>query len=186
MRALFFVFLMVAACSAPNSARAQQAETLADNVENGRHLAILMCSSCHVVSPDQLIEPTLRPAAPPFDSVAQRRSTTAQTIRSFLARHDAPKYRQPSRHAEPGTRRLPNKASGRLHFESAHAICGRRGSRAVCVVPGIMSRKDRAPGAAARPDGCATAAYGKRRGIIGRSSSSSAHRSIRRAGTATS
>ena len=105
---------------------------------------------------------------------------------TVVSRHDAPKYRQPSRHAEPGTGRLPNKTSDRLHFESAHATCGRRGSRAVYAAPGIMSREDRAPGATARSNGCATAACGKRRGIIGRSASPSAHRSIRRAGVATS
>lgn len=84
MRALFLAFLTIAACSTPTLAQGQQSGSTPDDVLNGHHLAILMCSSCHVVSPDQLVEPSLHPPAPPFVSVAQRRSTSGATIRTFL------------------------------------------------------------------------------------------------------
>lgn len=86
MRKLFFVTLAtvaISACSALGSARAQQAAS--DDIRNGHYLAVLMCSTCHVIGPDQSIEPVLRPPAPSFESLAQRNTTNAEQIRSFLA-----------------------------------------------------------------------------------------------------
>ena len=85
MRRLFVAFLTIAACSTLAPAQGQQVGSVADDVLNGHHLAIVMCSSCHVVGPDQLIGPILQPPAPSFDSVAQRRTTSAATIQAFLA-----------------------------------------------------------------------------------------------------
>ena len=57
----------------------------ADDVAQGHHLATLICSACHLAAPDQPFEPILRPPAPSFDSIAQRASTTTESIQKFLA-----------------------------------------------------------------------------------------------------
>ncbi len=62
-----------------------QANSVSDEVEKGHHLTALICSSCHIAGPDQSIEPILRPPAPSFESIAQRSTTNADTIRTFLA-----------------------------------------------------------------------------------------------------
>lgn len=84
MRASFFAFLALGAWSASTIAQAQQVGGVSDDVQNGHHLAVLMCSNCHVISPYQSIEPILRPPAPSFESIAQRSTTSADTIRTFL------------------------------------------------------------------------------------------------------
>jgi len=56
-----------------------------DDVEKGRHLADLICANCHVVAPDQTLQPVLRPPAPSFESIARRSTTNADAIRTFLA-----------------------------------------------------------------------------------------------------
>jgi hypothetical protein len=56
-----------------------------NEVEQGHHLATLICSACHVAAPDQDFEPILRPPAPPFASIAQRRDLTADFLQTFLS-----------------------------------------------------------------------------------------------------
>lgn len=65
------------------SAWAQAAGT-ADEVSKGHHLAIMLCADCHVVAPDQPNVPTLHPAAPSFDYIAQRPTTNIDSLRNFL------------------------------------------------------------------------------------------------------
>jgi mono/diheme cytochrome c family protein len=84
MRALCFAFLAISAFSALATAQAQQASSAADDVQKGRYLAGLICSICHVAGPDQLVEPILRPPAPSFETIAQRSTTSADSIRTFL------------------------------------------------------------------------------------------------------
>ena len=84
MRALCFAFLAISAFSVLATAQAQQASSAADDVEKGRYLAGLICSICHVAGPDQLVEPVLRPPAPSFETIAQRSTTSADSIRAFL------------------------------------------------------------------------------------------------------
>src|SRR4249919_3680129 len=57
----------------------------ADDVAQGHHLATLICSACHVAALDQPFEPILRPPAPSFESIAQRASTTSESVQKFLA-----------------------------------------------------------------------------------------------------
>src|SRR6516162_10617461 len=57
----------------------------ADDVVQGHHLATLICSACHLAALDQPFEPILRPPAPSFDSIAQRASTTGESVQQFLA-----------------------------------------------------------------------------------------------------
>jgi len=85
MRTLFLAFLAVGACSALAAAQAQQASGLSDDLQNGHYLAVLICSNCHVASPDQSIEPVLQPPAPSLESIAKRSTTSSDTIRAFLA-----------------------------------------------------------------------------------------------------
>lgn len=56
-----------------------------DDVRKGHHLAILLCTGCHVVAPDQEYPPTLNPPAPSFASIAQRKDVTADSLREFLS-----------------------------------------------------------------------------------------------------
>ena len=73
-----FIFLM-AGCLAWG-----QAVSTTDDVPKGRHLAIMLCTTCHVVAPDQPYKPTLDPPAPSFELIAQRRDINADSLRHFL------------------------------------------------------------------------------------------------------
>ena len=84
MRAFCFAFLAIAAFSALATAQAQPASGAADDLQNGRYLADLVCSICHVTGPDQSVEPVLHPPAPSFEAIAQRSTTSAHSIRTFL------------------------------------------------------------------------------------------------------
>lgn len=55
-----------------------------DEVAQGHHLATLICSPCHVAAKDQPFEPILRPPAPAFEALAQRRAVTEDFLRKFL------------------------------------------------------------------------------------------------------
>jgi mono/diheme cytochrome c family protein len=86
MRRLFLACLAVVACSALAAAQSPQATSFSSyDVENGRQLAALICSNCHVAGPDQLVEPIPQPPAPSFESIAQRSTISSDTIRTFLA-----------------------------------------------------------------------------------------------------
>ena len=61
-----------------------QEPSSSDEVLKGRHLAVVLCSNCHVAGPDQLVEPVLRPPASPFESIAQRDTTSMDSIRTFM------------------------------------------------------------------------------------------------------
>jgi mono/diheme cytochrome c family protein len=61
-----------------------QDSTNADEARQGRHLATLLCISCHLVAPDQPYAPTLVPPAPTFQSIAQRKDATARSLTHFL------------------------------------------------------------------------------------------------------
>src|ERR1035437_4634756 len=84
MRVLRLAFLAISVYSALATAQAQQASGAADDLQNGRYLAGLICSICHVAGPDQSVEPVLRPPAPSFETIAQRSTTSADSIRTFL------------------------------------------------------------------------------------------------------
>ena len=73
-----FAFWLIA-----GSASGQAVDTTND-VGKGRHLAIMLCTTCHVVAPDQPYAPTLNPPAPSFESIAQRSETDGDSLRKFL------------------------------------------------------------------------------------------------------
>ena len=83
--ALFLAIFVIAGCLALTLAQAQQAGGVSNDVQKGHYLAVLMCSNCHVISRDQSIEPVLQPPAPSFESIAQRSSTSSETLGTFLA-----------------------------------------------------------------------------------------------------
>src|SRR5271168_2818704 len=61
-----------------------QAVGTADEVSKGRHLATMLCTTCHVVAPDQPYAPTLNPPVPSFVSIAQRLRIDMASLRKFL------------------------------------------------------------------------------------------------------
>jgi Cytochrome c len=61
-----------------------QAVGTADEVSKGRHLATMLCTTCHVAAPDQPYAPTLNPPAPSFASIAQRPGVDMTSLRKFL------------------------------------------------------------------------------------------------------
>jgi mono/diheme cytochrome c family protein len=70
-----------------NSAGSQQADVVPD-VQEGYRLAVGICSACHLAARDQRFEPALQPPAPSFESIAQRVTTNADSIRTFLKTTD--------------------------------------------------------------------------------------------------
>jgi len=55
-----------------------------DDVRKGRHLALMLCIECHVVSLEQPYAPILNPPAPSFESIASRDRNNAASLRTFL------------------------------------------------------------------------------------------------------
>ena len=55
------------------------------NPTRGHELALRICTGCHMVAPDQQDSPILRPPAPDFRVIANRRTTTADSLRTFIS-----------------------------------------------------------------------------------------------------
>ena len=64
-------------------ARAQDATGGADSHE-GQTIAVHVCATCHVASPEQSGPPILQPPAPSFRSIANRPGVTAESLRTFV------------------------------------------------------------------------------------------------------
>ena len=56
-----------------------------ENVQKGRHIAEVVCWTCHVVAQNQEFAPILQPPAPTFASIARRSNITADYLRMFIA-----------------------------------------------------------------------------------------------------
>jgi mono/diheme cytochrome c family protein len=61
-----------------------QQGTRADEVSKGHHLAVMICSICHLAAPDQARLPRLKPPGPSFASIAQRPGTDEQSLTTFI------------------------------------------------------------------------------------------------------
>jgi mono/diheme cytochrome c family protein len=72
-------FLPFLLASSP-SARAQEAQEVAQ----GRAIALKVCAACHVAAEDQAQAPQLKPPAPPFAEIAARPDVTEPFLREFL------------------------------------------------------------------------------------------------------
>ncbi len=61
-----------------------QAGNAADDVSKGHYLAVMICATCHVAAPDQPQLPFLKPPAPSFASIAQRKDIDEESLSKFL------------------------------------------------------------------------------------------------------
>jgi mono/diheme cytochrome c family protein len=82
MRTIVAVFGLVFLSASPGWG--QELGSAAD-VQKGRDLAVLICANCHVAARNQRYEPILRPPAPSFESIAQRKNIDATWLEAFLA-----------------------------------------------------------------------------------------------------
>jgi mono/diheme cytochrome c family protein len=64
------------------SARAQPYTN--EDIQKGHQLAATICAVCHVAAPDQAYAPIMKPPAPSFESIAQRKDTTPDSLRLFM------------------------------------------------------------------------------------------------------
>ncbi len=76
--------MLISLAALTGVASSQDVGGAADDVQQGHHLAIVICSNCHVAASDQPYPPILRPPAPSFASIAQRSTINADSVRSFL------------------------------------------------------------------------------------------------------
>jgi mono/diheme cytochrome c family protein len=63
---------------------AQATPPVMGDANDGRRLALMVCSACHVISPTQEFKPILQPAAPSFGRIANQPHTTAASLRHFI------------------------------------------------------------------------------------------------------
>jgi hypothetical protein len=80
--------LTVLAVFAAWSARAAKEQPAEGNVQAGRAFALLACTGCHVVAPDQPFKPVYQgpPNPPDFKDIANQPGTTADSLRHYLER----------------------------------------------------------------------------------------------------
>ena len=80
--------LAVIAVSAAWTVPAANAQTkpVEGSVEAGRSMALLACTGCHVVAPDQPFKPVYAPPPrpPDFKQIANRPNTTAASLQHYL------------------------------------------------------------------------------------------------------
>lgn len=78
------IWLVASVAAAPAALAQDNAFTAAD-VSAGHTLAIKVCAVCHLAAPDQRAKPMLKPPAPPFATIMQRKDLTAESLRIFLS-----------------------------------------------------------------------------------------------------
>ena len=85
MRAASTSFLasLLALSVAVGSASAQPS-TNADDVSAGHHLAVEICSICHLAAADQPRAPILKPPGPPLAAFVQGKDVTAASLTNFI------------------------------------------------------------------------------------------------------
>jgi mono/diheme cytochrome c family protein len=62
----------------------QSAALNAEDVQKGHELAIHICAVCHAAAPDQPAQPIMRPPAPSFASIVQKKTFDAESLTRFL------------------------------------------------------------------------------------------------------
>ena len=68
----------------------------------GEHVARVVCSACHVVADNQEFPPLLSPPAPSFKAIANRPTTSLESVKHFvLTTHWDPPYDMPLRMPSP-------------------------------------------------------------------------------------
>ena len=53
-------------------------------IARGENIAQLICANCHVVAPNQQVEPILEQPTPSFEEIANRPATTEKSLTTFL------------------------------------------------------------------------------------------------------
>ena len=87
MKARRFAALIVIAVSAAWTAPANgQTKLVEGSAEAGRSMALLACTGCHLVAPDQPFKPVYAPPPhpPDFKQIANRPNTTAASLQHYL------------------------------------------------------------------------------------------------------
>ncbi len=56
-----------------------------DEVQKGRQFVALVCSYCHVATPEQKVLPVRQPPAKSFETIANQRNFSAEWLRNFLS-----------------------------------------------------------------------------------------------------
>jgi hypothetical protein len=74
--------LFVALCAVPCPAWGQA--VFSDDMNTGHHLASMLCDECHIAARDQSYPPTRDPPAPSFESIAQRKDVSPESLEHFL------------------------------------------------------------------------------------------------------
>jgi mono/diheme cytochrome c family protein len=90
----------LSACLCALTLGAGAQEPHAPDVSAGRSLALAVCTACHLVVPDQGMEPIPNPPAPPFPSIVNRPGTTAESLLQFM-RGSHPVLASPGRMPNP-------------------------------------------------------------------------------------
>ncbi len=75
-----------AAAAAPNAMQQPASPVSESDANQGRNLALIICTACHVIAADQPLQPTLQPPAPDFHAIANRPATTENSLHDFLVR----------------------------------------------------------------------------------------------------
>ena len=75
--------LILVLVAAVTTAQAQP-QDVAGDINAGHNVALNTCSTCHVAAADQPFAPMLLRPAPNFRDLANRPSTSAQSLRQFL------------------------------------------------------------------------------------------------------
>lgn len=60
------------------------ASAFAQDVGRGEQLAMQVCSTCHLVVPNQAVRPVMEPPAPSFQSIIDRSGMNAQFLTNHL------------------------------------------------------------------------------------------------------
>jgi mono/diheme cytochrome c family protein len=81
VRMIQMVVLMTSFCVGADA----QVPNPANDPGEWRHLALTVCTACHVVTLDQPDAPILQPPAPSFRAIARRPGTTEQSLRTFIS-----------------------------------------------------------------------------------------------------
>ena len=55
-------------------------------VARGNQFALIVCSDCHVVAPNQAFAPTTNVSAPPFEEIANRRTSSERSLQHFISK----------------------------------------------------------------------------------------------------
>ena len=82
IKTFLFAALSALCAAIPYAAAAAGPDPL---VVQGSQLARIDCSRCHVVSPDQDFPPQLQVSAPSFEAIANRRTSSAESLRHFIS-----------------------------------------------------------------------------------------------------